>query len=121
MACHFAPTDFEEITYEHLKSKIEEGWISIDWWDADVPQYFLRVRHVNAPIVDPSWGGRCILLTKDGCPLPFDKRPLGARALEPKAGAYGHCKGHYSKEMCKNDWLPYDDILHRLVAHFEED
>ena len=117
MACHFSPSDFEELTFEHLSEKIDEGWISIDWWESDEPQYYLRVRHVNAPIVDPSWGGTCVLLTDTGCPLPFEKRPLGARALEPTPNG---CVVHYSKYDCKNDWLKYDDILRKLVTKYEK-
>lgn len=117
MGCHFAPSDFEQITFESLKNEIEKGYISIDWWEAWEPQYYLRTRHKEAPIVDPSWGGVCVLLTKEGCSLPFDKRPLGARALEPRVGN-GGCVGHYTKEMCKNDWLAYHDILIKLVEYF---
>lgn len=120
MACHFAPSDFKEISFEYLKSKIEEGYISIDWWEEwdDTPSYFLRMRHVNAPIVDPSWGGQCMLLTDKGCPLPFEERPLGARALHPARVPSEDCISHYNKEACKNDWKQYDDILKRLVDEF---
>lgn len=118
IGCHFSPLDFEEISFDYLKSKIEEGYISIDWWDEidGSPSYYLRMRHVKKPVVDPSWGGRCILLTDDGCPLPFEKRPLGARSLEPHL--HGNCTVHYSKESCKNEWMAYDDILRQLVEYF---
>ena len=52
MACHFSPSDFSEITFEALKSEIEKGYISIDWWESEVPEYFLRIRNKFAPIVD---------------------------------------------------------------------
>ena len=116
MGCHFSPEDFEEISYDALKAEIDKGHISIDWWEGDRPEFFLRMRHVNAPVVDPSWGGRCILLTDEGCPLPFDKRPLGARALEPRKDF--RCKTHYSKENCKNDWKKYEDILKKLYKEY---
>lgn len=119
MGCEFSPTDFEDISYEALKAKIEEGWISIDWWESDEPEYYLRVRHKDASIVDPSWGGTCMLLTPTGCPLPFEKRPFGARALKPKTCANGRCTSEYGKEECKNEWKPYADILKRLVEHFK--
>lgn len=127
MGCHFSPKDFDEISFESLKSEIDKGVISIDWWEEQDGgcSYFLRMRNVGAPIVDPSWGGRCILLTETGCPLPFEKRPLGARALIPKravpTGIYifdGICHSYYDKEQCKNDWLKYDDILRQLVDYY---
>lgn len=116
MGCHFAPSDFPEITFEYLKEEIEKGHISIDWWEGDTSEYFLRMRHKNAPIIDPSWGGVCVLLTDEGCPLPLEKRPLGARSLEPKRN--GKCVIHYSKEDCKNEWSQYKDVLERLYDHF---
>lgn len=121
MGCHFSPSDFEEVSFEYLKSKIEEGYISIDWWEElDGPNsYYLRMRHVGKPVVDPSWGGQCILLTKDGCPLPFDKRPLGARSLEPHWDDVP-CAVHYSKEQCKNEWKKYAGVLVELVEYFSE-
>lgn len=126
MGCHFSPSDFEEISFEYLKSKIEEGYISIDWWDEEdgSSSYFLRMRNflkrrlVKAPIVDPSWGGRCVLLTNDGCPLPFEKRPLGARALKPNAN--GYCTSEYKKYECKEEWIAYKDVLVKLVEYFSE-
>ena len=120
MGCHFSPSDFKEISLEYLQSRIEEGYISIDWWeemDGD-PSYYLRMRHIGAPVVDPSWGGRCILLTDKGCPLSFEERPLGAKALHPARCASEECINHYSKEQCKDDWKQYSSILNRLVEHF---
>lgn len=120
MGCHFSPSDFKEISFEALKAKIEEGYISIDWWEGeDACEYYLRMRHKNAPIVDPSWGGECILLTETGCSLPFEERPLGARSLEPRRG-FESCTVHYDKRSCVDDWLPYDDILRKLVKYFEK-
>lgn len=127
MACHFSPDDFDKISFDALKTEIDKGCISIDWWEErdGSASYYLRMRHVDGPIVDPSWGGRCILLTKTGCPLPFEKRPLGARALKPKEpiprGVYGIsggiCHSYYSKEQCKNDWKKYEDILIKLLHY----
>lgn len=118
MGCHFSPEDFDDISFESLKAEIEKGYISIDWWEDYEPQYYLRIRNKQAPIVDPSWGGECILLTDKGCPLPFKKRPLGARALKPKEEWFGSCQTYYDKETCKNDWQKYDDILRELVDYF---
>ncbi|MBP3917306.1 hypothetical protein [Clostridium sp.] len=122
MGCHFSPDDFAEITYESLKSKIDEGNISIDWWEGDPTgndklsrAYFLRVRNKFAPIVDPSFGGICSLLTNDGCPLPFEKRPKGGRMLIPSETG---CVLEYSKQQVAIDWLEYTDILQRLYDEY---
>lgn len=121
MGCHFSPTDFKEISFDYLKEVIMKGYISIDWWEEpdDSPSYFLRMRNVGGPIIDPSWGGRCVLLTDDGCPLSFNERPLGARSLKPSPD--GYCVVHYSKEQCKYDWANYSDILKELVEYFTKD
>ena len=119
MGCHFAPSDFKEIAFEYLKSKIDQGYISIDWWETDHgPEYYLRMRHVGAPVVDPSWGGQCIMLTDIGCTFSFDERPLGGKALRPRAGAGGHCETDYSKFDSKEDWKEYHSVLEALVDYY---
>lgn len=123
MGCHFSPDDFESITYETLKNKIDEGYISIDWWEGDPTDnnildraYILRIRNVSAPIVDPSFGGICSLLTSSGCPFPFKERPKGARALIPSSEG---CILEYTKRQCAIDWIPYTNILERLYQEYE--
>lgn len=126
MGCHYSPDDFKEITYESLKKEIEKGFISIDWWDGnpfengstdDIDRaYYLRIRHKDSEIVDPSWGGECILLTDDGCPLSYEERPKGARLLEPSEY---NCISHYNKRQAAKDWYKYNDILYKLVEDFD--
>jgi Fe-S-cluster containining protein len=122
MGCHYAPSDFTEITFETLNNLLAEGYTSIDWWEGDVfggdreCTYFLRVRNVNANIVDPSWGGRCILLTDKGCKLSYQDRPKGGRSLIPNSS--GDCIVTYSKEECCQEWYDYQDILDRLVEKY---
>lgn len=123
MGCHFSPHDFDDLSIESLTKIISEGDVSIDWWEGDVTggdldeTYFLRMRHVGAKIVDPSWGGRCVALTNSGCRIPFEKRPLGGRALIPSENQKD-CKQTYSKENCCRDWYPYQDILAELRLRF---
>lgn len=126
MGCHYSPEDFKEITYESLKKEIEKGFISIDWWegnpfeneiDDDIDRaYYLRIRNKDGKIVDPSWGGECILLTDDGCPLSYEERPKGARMLEPDE--YG-CISYYNKQQAARDWYKYNDILSKLADEFD--
>lgn len=122
MGCHYSPSDFSEITYESLMAEIKKGHISIDWWEGECDEYFLRIRNVERQVVDPSWGGTCSLLSKNGCVLKFEDRPLGARALEPKRDRYGfQCVQHYTKEDCKNEWAAHNNILAALKSYFESE
>ena len=116
MGCHYSPKDFEEISFEYLMSQIDKGYISIDWWEGNPFEdnrnihraFFLRVRNVESPIVDPSWGGRCSLLTETGCSLTYNERPTGGRLLIP---GEKNCVTKYTKEDCVKEWYKYNDIL----------
>lgn len=125
MACHYAPSDFKDLSFEGLKAEIEKGKISIDWWDgydADEYEYeyFLRARHIGEPVLQPSWGGICVNLTETGCSLSWEERPLGAKALKPRENELEQCHSSYTKEQCKNDWRPYNHILEELAEYFTE-
>lgn len=125
MGCHYAPTDFKDLTYEGLKKEIDKGYISIDWWqnnpfddERNISRaLFLRVRNVKSNVVDPSWGGRCSLLTETGCSLSYDERPKGGRTLIPVK--YGNCEIKYSKDECARDWYEYNEILLNLEKYYE--
>lgn len=116
MAGHYSPRDFEDLSYEGLYTEIKKGRISIDWWEGNKREFYLRARHIFEPIVFGSWGGICMNLTTDGCSLPREKRPLACRVLDPDRC---HEPSEYSKEVCKNEWKEYEDILKRLVEVFE--
>jgi len=121
MGCHFSPEDFQELSFESLKNEINKGHISIDWWEGDPRPdgdlhevYYLRMRNRQCDIVDASWGGRpCVMLSKDGCSLPFEKRPKGGRLLIPKEN-FNCNETDYSKKQCALDWIKYQDILRKL-------
>ena len=121
MGCHLSPEDIKEkITFEALEKMIETGIYSIDWWEGyetpdgqEVNGYFLRMRNVHSNIVDPSWGGRCIMLAEDGCELKYEDRPRGGRLLIPNEE--GGCVSQYNKKQCADDWFKYYDILSDLV------
>jgi hypothetical protein len=121
MGCHCSPEDIGEITFETILEFINTGNFSIDWWEGDVldknrdKTYYLRARNIDAGTIDPSWGGRCKLLTPTGCLLPFEKRPKGGRAVTPVKTF--DCKGDYSKKECCVDWYPYQNILDEVVDH----
>lgn len=117
--CHYSPYDFPEISFDALKKEIEKGKISIDWWEAEPREYFLRARHIGEPVVCGSWGGICVNLTDTGCSLSWEERPLGGKALKPGKSLRDECKTSYSKETCKNEWQKHAAVLRELVAHFE--
>lgn len=125
MGCEYSPDDFKDLSYEGLLKEIEQGHISIDWWEGDVlPQnklwrvFYLRARNMREPIVSASWGGICSLLTDNGCALPFDKRPKSGRHLKPGEDE-DHCKSDYGKRDSCIDWREHQDVLTRLWRHFD--
>ena len=122
----FHPNDFEELTEEALIKVIDKGDISIDWLEPDEEFgyderiYFLRMRHVDAAIIDPAFMGQCVHLTPTGCDLPFDQRAYGCKSLEVDDDM--NCsKGCYDKYSAAADWLAYQDELKALMRHYEDD
>lgn len=126
MGCHLAPEDLPALDIDSIRSKLSEGNLSIDWWEGDPRSgkyvyscgYYLRMRNVGAPVVDPSWGGRCVLLTDAGCPLSFEERPKGARTLKPSNCHV--CYGDYDKRQCAIDWIPHHEMLAQLAEEYTE-
>lgn len=124
MGCHISPNDLKEITVESIIALMDEtNCISLDWYeghpidrDNHDPCYFLRIKNVNASMIDPSWGARCGLLDDNGCPLLFQYRPKGGRALQPNNG---ECTEGYTKIQCAIDWLPYQKVLSSVYDHYE--
>lgn len=58
MGCGIAPHEFEDLTSDGLKQRIDEGWISIDLWQNNpaniqdtIGYLYLRTRHVAAPTI----------------------------------------------------------------------
>lgn len=124
--CHFSPDDFSEISFEFLKKELEKGYISIDYVHRNMciscnGGYILRMRNINAPIVDTGLKrSPCILLTENGCKLDYFHRPSGAKLLIPSEDK-NHvftCESKYSIEQCCIEWIPYQNILFKLADFF---
>ena len=104
--------------------KTESDCISIDWWEGDprtgkhndTRVYFLRIKNKESKVIDPSFGGVCSILTDNGCPIPFEYRPRGARDLLP---SYIDCETSYSKQYCAIEWYKYQDIMKAVYTYFE--
>lgn len=115
MAGTYAPEDLGEITFENLKSLFDTGNFSIDWWEDDPPIYYIRPRHVDKPIIDPSWNGTCINLGDKGCTLPREKMPLQCKALVPNlVNGMPNCTEGLNKKQMADMWLPYQQILKQI-------
>ena len=116
----FHPEDIgEEITKDSLKKFIDRGDVSIDWLEGSPKVYFLRMRHVDAPIVDPLWGAQCVHLTETGCDLKFEERAYGCKTLVPAMDLCCY-DGAYTKELAAEDWEPYQNILKELCAEYDD-
>ena len=123
MGCNLSPDDIEgDVSYDSLKNLLNTGLYSIDWWESYQTKnneitngYFIRARNKNSNIVDPSWGGECVMLTGTGCPLSFEKRPKGGRYLVAANNINDDCIEYYDKKECADDWFKYYEILYKLV------
>lgn len=127
MGCALSPEDLTgkgiSITRANLIRFIESGRWSIDWWEGDIVTggeydriYYLRARHVNAPIVDPSWGGICASLTPSGCSLSWEDRPKEGRAVIPSPNY--KCTSTYGKRDYVMEWRQYQSVLEEVYDHF---
>lgn len=126
MGCHLHPSDvFKDgiATAEAVRDLLLTENYSIDWWEGDPRNidyddptyvdrgYYIRARHVGAPVVDPSFGGVCVMLTPTGCKLSFEDRPLGGKSLIPKSTATGRCVSSFTKQDAALAWIPYHEQL----------
>ena len=125
-SCHISPKDVKDLTVDGLYDWIVKSkCIAIDWWEGDtevrgnLPKiYFLRMRHKDTGIIDPTYGGKCVLLSEDGCTIDWAYRGKGARDLVPHESF--KCGDRYSKYDCASDWREYYDILKEVVDKITE-
>lgn len=129
MGCTLAPeqikglsiqNDLEENT-EILKKVIETQLVSIDWWQSDTEDYFLRIRNICSDIVDPSWGGVCMLHTRKGYLLEDEFRPKQGIQLkcyiDKRLGFILPMEGGYSKYDASIDWAKYPIDWKSLIEY----
>lgn len=108
--------EIEQNLIERLSTK---KW-AVDYWVQEEGQgYFLRPATEKGEWpIDPSWGGRCNLLTDKGCPLSFENRPKGCRDLIPNLNDPGNCsypEGGNGKESAKEAWKPYWNMIDKVL------
>lgn len=123
LGCYISPNDFKTLDINTVSSFISKGFVSIDWWEPTEETgykrlYFLRMRNKGAPIVDPSFGGRCIAHSDKGCAIEDVFRPSGGLMLIPSESE--ECLEVYPKIECAKEWRPYRDMLEELAVKFKE-
>lgn len=133
MGGSYSPSDFRAVCYESIRSLLEEGKTSIDWWETFNPRYFigkklsedpiipvfyLRARNQGSSIVDPGVRGTCCHLGEDGCELDRKHMPLQCRTLKP-GDAENPCMNDYDKMACVDEWRKHQDVLAALALEFD--
>lgn len=132
--CHWSPKDFNELTFQAMKKILEEKqYISIVRFSGDIAEsclrefkhqgryfYILRTRTRSTKIATVSSkkkkGDPCILLTSNGCSIPFKERARGARELIPMKEQ--KCIHLYDMDDCVYEWKDYQDVLRKLFYYF---
>ncbi|MDD6810627.1 MAG: hypothetical protein PUD93_01985 [Lachnospiraceae bacterium] len=119
MGCSLAPEDMiaslegKEATPENIEALLQNSLFAIDSFHMHGRAfYYLRMRHKCFTFIGVDAMGECIALTRNGCSLPFSKRPKGGRFLEGKEGH--QCTQHYTQEMMVADWEPYQNSLREI-------
>jgi hypothetical protein len=128
------PQDFG-LPGENGEQKVKEalggGRWAIDWWVGDPRDdagayglrdcYFVRpaTKGKDGKLLDPSRGGTCTFLGKNGCTIEADARPTNCKLLEPgeKECIY-HGKVENPKQDGALEWIPYQGLLRAIT---EED
>jgi Fe-S-cluster containining protein len=119
------PNELGEITVESLSQMIKDGY-QFDYWEGnitgkpehdEITAYYLRpqIKHSVAKVVDASWGGECVFLTETGCSKTFEQRPTQCRALKPSESGNCSYEKKYSKVEVIKAWLPYNEVIVKLV------
>ncbi len=126
--CMFSPDDFDDLSYEAMKKEIGKGHITLELIDGEYIcrpgfYYALRMRNINAPIVEDCFGYRgrspCILLGEKGCKLPYSKRPSEGRLMWPiKIGGTYLCESNYDARDATLEWVKYQPLLRNLANYF---
>ncbi len=80
-----SPEDVGRPLLKNLVTLLETKKYAVDYWEGNRPDYFIRAAAVNGRgVIDPSWGGRCVFYTPNGCSLSFEQRPENCRFVKPK-------------------------------------
>ena len=129
MPGEYHPHDFliteDKINWKTIKELLEKGEAQIDWWEGDPrddvtdeeykdQSYYLRptaLDYKKDKVFSPTYGGRCIHLSRNGCKLKFWSRPYQCKMLKPTAALKENCESPISKKDIAIAWLSYGEKL----------
>jgi len=117
--CQVFPCDLKVVNVYEVLNLLKSGYC-FDYWEGKTKIYWIQPKvKGNDDLIQPLWsnGGSCIFLIDGiGCILTFEERPSQGKALVPSKVT---CKlnGNYTKEDCKNAWIPYQDILKQAMEY----
>lgn len=121
--CDYFVSDFTSIKLATIEDALNTGRISIvsalDFKRINKkltvsPILYLRERNVGREDIDLlSFKTKCASLTYNGCIHDYETRPSGGKTLIPKED--GNCYSEVSRIEELNKWLPYQNILSRVV------
>lgn len=138
--CDVSPYDIfrdKEPSVERLKEFLSSDLYQIDWWEGDTEEenkfsriYIITPRVILTNKTDmllmllisgdsnnlyyPSYGGRCIFLTDEGCRLSWDDRPTGGKALSCYAPHQMNYDIIYDKEQSAKEWRKYQWLFEHV-------
>lgn len=127
--CQYSTTDFDNLKFEYLLQKLNEGYISIvaaldprtvNGRKIVNTHLYVKSRNEGRPIIDLySLRTRCSALTDTGCKYDIDSRPSGGINLVPAKDENGRCCYPETDPMeYIKMWEPHQKVLRRLVKHF---
>lgn len=125
--CNYASFDFPEVNQKSIIHALESGHISIiarlDFQFAPNGKPFvsstlyLRERNIGHEAIDLiNISSTCISLTETGCTYDIENRPYGGAVLKPNYP--GICNSHEAQDIVCNSWLPYQNILRKIVKKY---
>lgn len=122
--CDFFVTDFDNLKIEYLESVLNTGRVSVTGNLAikhtkNGNPYTelilaLKARNVGRDEIDLwSISSRCVNLEENGCYFDVNERPSGGVHLIAKPNR--KCKPDYDMDSELEKWLPYQNVLRKLV------
>lgn len=122
--CDYLPSDFTDLSFKGILSKLEEGNISVvsaikfeELHNGRIyanPFLYLRARNKNREIIDLlSMKTTCSLLTEKGCKYSYEERPSMGKNLIPVEGT--RCYPLKNPNVLLNEWDSYQKVLSKVV------